>query len=221
MSKFISAKEGLKRSVIYTDEVGKQFEYFGGDPCWRTNNPGNLRPADVTKRNNQIGKALGFAVFPDYQTGHKALIDCLKNVYGNSTIPFTIKKFAPPKENNTKLYIKFVLKKVGVSQKIKVTELSDEQFQKLWKAIEKMEGGKVGTIKEISLKLKIIKVQKNRKGTIVAYYITELGWVSKADGIKLVKNGKIDAVIATSRSGNLFLRTRPDIIVENNFDKLG
>ena len=37
----------------------------------------------------------------------------------------------------------------------------------------------------------------------------------------LLGSGTIDAVVATSRSGNLFLRTRPDIIVENNLEKMG
>ena len=55
-------------------------------------------------------------------------------------------------------------------------DLSPEQFEKLWRASEKMEGP---------------------------------------------KKGKIDAVVATSRSGNLLLRTHRDVIVENNLDNLG
>ena len=84
-----------------------------------------------------------------------------------------------------------------------------------------MEGTGIGTIKELSIKLKISKVKKNKKGTIVAYFVVELGWIFKQEGIRLAKKGKIDAVIATSRSGNLFLRTHRDVIVENNLDNLG
>ncbi len=53
------------------------------------------------------------------------------------------------------------------------------------------------------------------------YYIDGIGWISKEKGILLTKTGKIDAVIAVSRSGNLYLRTRPDIIIENNLESMG
>lgn len=74
---FISArKQG--RSVVYTADDGSTVKYTGGDPAWRTNNPGNLYAGDVSKRNNQIGKFDKFAIFPDYETGHAALIDSLR-----------------------------------------------------------------------------------------------------------------------------------------------
>ncbi len=62
--KFIFARQD-GRSVIYTTDEGKQNIYYGGDPSWRTNNPGNLWSASVSKRNNEIGKFRNFAVFPD------------------------------------------------------------------------------------------------------------------------------------------------------------
>ena len=64
-------------------------------------------------------------------------------------------------------------------------------------------------------------MKKNKKGTIVAYFVVELGWISKQEGIRLAKKGKIDAIVRTSRSGNLFLRTHRDVKVENNLDNLG
>lgn len=94
-------------------------------------------------------------------------------------------------------------------------------MEKLWRTIEKIEGSGVGIIKELSVKLKITKVRKNKKGTIIAYFIVELAWISKQEGIRLAKKGKIDAVVATSRSGNFFLRTHRDVIVENNLENLG
>lgn len=221
MSKFISAEPGPKKTVIYTDSDGKKYEYSKGDRAWRNNNPGNLKSGEVSKRNNQVGKAGGFAVFPDYETGHLALIDCLKTTYKNATLLLLIKAYAPKHENNTERYLGFLVKLVGVSKNHKVKDLSPEQFEKLWRAIEKMEGPKKGTIKELPSKLQITKVRKNKKGTIIAYFVVELGWISKQEGIRLAKKGKIDAVLATSRSGNLFLRTHRDVIVENNLDNLG
>jgi len=69
MSRFVKAIPGPKNSVIYIDESGQQSQFSGGTRTWRNQNPGNLVPGGVSRRNNQIGKAGGFAVFPDYQTG--------------------------------------------------------------------------------------------------------------------------------------------------------
>lgn len=84
-----------------------------------------------------------------------------------------------------------------------------------------MEGaGKKGKIVELPGLSSISRVRKNKKGTIVSYFIEGMGWVTKDQGIQLAKSGKIDAVVATSTAGNLFLRTRPDVIVENNLENL-
>lgn len=75
---FIKAEPGMKRSVIYTDETGQYFRYSGGSLAWRNNNPGNLRPGEISKKHGQIGVVFKFAVFPDYESGHLALLDVLK-----------------------------------------------------------------------------------------------------------------------------------------------
>jgi hypothetical protein len=69
MAKYIKAEAGPGNSVIYTDTSGKQWQFEGGNRPWRNQNPGNLVPGKVSKRNGAIGKAGGFAVFPDYETG--------------------------------------------------------------------------------------------------------------------------------------------------------
>ena len=61
----------------------------------------------------------------------------------------------------------------------------------------------------------ITKVKKNKKGTIVEYFIEDIGWVTKEMGIELAANGDVDAVIATSSAGNTFLRTRPSVEIVN------
>ncbi len=84
-----------------------------------------------------------------------------------------------------------------------------------------MEGQREGTIKDISTKRKISGIKKNKKGTIIAYFVERLGWISKAIGISLTRKGQIDAVVARSRSGNLYLRTRPDKNTLNNLEAMG
>jgi Protein of unknown function (DUF3892) len=91
-------------------------------------------------------------------------------------------------------------------------------------AIERKEGFGKGKVIEFSApqtKKQITRVRKNKKGTITAYYINGMGWISKVQGIKLARQKKIDAVVATSRSGSLFLRTRPGTPVEVQLDHLG
>ncbi len=208
--KFIKATEGPKHSVIYETEDGRKFSYSKGNWTWRNNNPGNLVPGDVSKRNGAIGKAGGFAVFPDYETGHGALIDLLKNTpYRDRDLKKLIEKYAPPKENKTDRYLRFLRNETGVKNDKKVKNFTIDEFEKLWKAIEQMEGQEEGEIKECTEKKKeekpekkkIIGVRKNKKETIIAYLIEVIGWVLKAIGIELTRQGKVDAVIAHSRSG--------------------
>ena len=232
--KFIKATSGPKNSVIYESEDGRKFCYSKGNWTWRNNNPGNLIVGEVSKRNGSIGKAGGFAVFPDYESGHQALLDLLKNTgYRELDLEGVIEKYAPEEDNNdTENYVRFLRKKTGVKDDKKVKNFTKEEFEKLWKAIEQMEGLKKGTIKECTdpkskkeekepEKKKIIGVRRNKKKIITAYRIETIGWVSKAYGIDLTLQGEVDAVVAHSRSGSLYLRTRPDKSIANNLDAMG
>jgi hypothetical protein len=222
MPKYVSAKDGPQRSVIYTDSDGRQWRFEGGSRPWRNQNPGNLVPGAVSKRNGAIGKADRFAVFPDYKTGHEALLDSLINIHGGKGIPDLMKVYAPPNENETKKYITFIRKKTGIKGSKKIRDFSASEFEKLWRAIEQMEGwGKEGRIIECTPKKQITGVRKDKKGTIQSYRIEEYGWVSKAEGIRLASAGEVDAVVATSPRGNLFLRARPNSDVFDNLEIKG
>lgn len=74
MSRYVHARQGPKNTVIYTDDKGEEWLFSGGDRTWRNNNPGNLVPGNVSKRNGAIGVAGRFAVFPDYETGHQGML---------------------------------------------------------------------------------------------------------------------------------------------------
>lgn len=221
MGKFIKAEAGPKTTVIYTDSAGKQWQYSGGSRTWRNNNPGNLVSASVSKRNGEIGKAGGFAIFPDYESGHAGLIDLLKNTYREFSLRELIKKYAPKHENNTKQYLKFLRSKTGIKDDKKVKDFNKYEFESLWKAIEQMEGWKTGTITEYLVKAQIKAVKKDKNGTITHYLIDVFGWVTKVQGITLTISGKVNAVVATSPRGNQFLRARPNRTIEDNLGSLG
>lgn len=215
---FIKAESGPGISVIYYDDQGKKWIADNGSRAWRNSNPGNMVMGAVTLRNNPIGKAGGFAVFPDYETGHKALLDLLFNEFGTWNLNKLMKKYAPSNENDTKKYIAFIKKKTGIGELILIKNYPKDGFQKLWQAIEKMEGWRKGTIKEYSSKGQITKVIKNKKGNILKYLIDGFGWLSKKEALEFAKQKKIDAVVV-SRRGTLFLRSRPNTITTDNLSK--
>lgn len=159
MSRYIKAEEGPNHTVIYGDDAGNFFRFSGGSWAWRNNNPGNCAPGEVSKRNSQIGIANGFAVFPDKETGHQALPDCLRTTYRNASIDNLVKGYAPPEDGNKiKIYRKFLHDKTGVYDDKKVKDFTAGEFEKLWKTIEQMERYKVGTIVEV---FQITQVHKN------------------------------------------------------------
>lgn len=157
----------------------------------------------------------GFAVFPDYNLGHQALLDLLINEYGKFDLAKLMKKFAPPNENKTKKYIQFIKKRTGVDEKILINKYSNDEFIKLWKAIETMEGWKIGRISEYSKKGQITKVRKNKKGKIISYLVDGFGWLRKKEAIELCKKNKIDAVVVKG-SKSIYLRSRPNMLDVDN-----
>jgi hypothetical protein len=219
--KYIKAKEGPNHITIYYTSDNSLMIKSGGSWAWRNNNPGNLRKGIYSAKNGRIGFSGGFAVFPSVELGDIALRDLLKNGHQHSSLQGMIRAYAPPKDKNkTAKYLKFLLSKLGIKNpKTMVRDLSQDQFENLVKAIKQFEGWEIG---KVNLPLRITKIMKDeKKKTIVAYYVTKLGWVLKDQAIVLAEEYKIDAVISTSPRGNLYLRTRPDIEITNNLDLLG
>lgn len=216
-NKYLKAEPGPKNSVIYFDDKGKKWIFEKGSRAWRNQNPGNIVVGKRSRDNGMIGKAGGFAVFPDYTIGHRALLDLLLNEYGDFDLLKLMDKFAPPFQNNTKKYIQSIKKNTGVDEKVLIKNYSKIQFEKLWISIELIEGWKIGIIKELSHAGKITKVIKNKKGKIISYLVDGFGWLSKAEAIKLTLQKKIDAVFVT-RNGTKFLRSRPNTTTTDNLE---
>lgn len=66
---------------------------------------------------------------------------------------------------------------------------------------------------------KVIHVKENRNN-IYAFYVEGMGWLSKEKCIRLAREGKVDAVICTSKLGNTYLRSRPDDAISDNFCRM-
>jgi hypothetical protein len=222
MSRYVKAELALKHTIIYTDETGRYFRFSGGTWAWRNHNPGNLVPGSVSARHNQIGRAKisktqCFAIFPDYENGHAALLDCLKTTYGEKSIDYLVAKFAPAKDgNNVKVYTKFLHDKTGVMDDKKVKDFTPDEFDKLWRAIEAMEGYQEGAITEV---FPVIQVHKDKNG-IYDYNVKTKGWASKEECIKLTKHGELDLIVCLSQQGHEYLRARMGSSVNGSLDKL-
>ena len=67
----------------------------------------------------------------------------------------------------------------------------------------------------------VIQVKK-ASGVISSYKIEGIGWVSKAQAVKLAKMGLIDNVVLVIRkNGTMYLRSYPDTKKSNNFFSIG
>ncbi len=203
MAAFIKAEPGMKHSVIYTNESGQYFRYSGGTLAWRNNNPGNMRSGEISKKHGQIGVVFKFAVFPDYEAGHLALLDVLKITYGNSSIDEMMDHYAPPSENNTARYKKYLHKITGVEDDRKINTFTNEEFNKLWQGIETIEGYKEGTIIQVH---KVTRVRQDKKSCISDYYVDPIGWLSKEKCIFLAKQDQVELQVCISRLGHIYLK---------------
>lgn len=131
--------------VVYTAPDGTQFRRTGGTRAWRNNNPGNIRYSEFSRRAGAIGEAGGFAVFPDEETGMRAISQLLRSdSYNRLTIAGAISKYAPPVENNTAAYHKQIQDLTGLSINRRMSDLSDAELERVATAIRQIEGWKVG-----------------------------------------------------------------------------
>jgi len=222
VSEFIKAEQISQNRVRYTDSSGKSFVYSKGTWAWRNNNPGNIRkPSKANMPEGVIGMAGGFLVFSSYKAGFNALQALLKkDFYKNLTIFDAVAQYAPTKDkNDVKNYRKILIQITKMDLKTKIEDLTDEQFLLICKAIQRVEGYKVGEITEVVIKKRILDVKKNKGNRIIQYLIEGYGWISKTDAINLVEKDIVDAVVVKKQNGYIFLRSKPDSIRINNLDK--
>ena len=92
----------------------------------RTNNPGALNYGPFAQRYGAIGSDGRLAIFPDVETGRRAmsgLLDTYERQHGLNTVSGIINRWAPPNvdNNSTGLYIKTVAAKLGVDPNAPLT----------------------------------------------------------------------------------------------------
>lgn len=106
---FVRIEEKNELRIIYYRADGSSAIFSGGARNWRNSNPGNIAYGNgkLVKSLGAIGKAGGFAVFPDYATGRRAILGVLKQTtFQERTLLRAIEVWAPPHENKTASYQK-------------------------------------------------------------------------------------------------------------------
>lgn len=199
-----------KFTVQYFDEEGNMTIRSGGSRTWRCNNPGALLKSSysTSKDRGAIGSAgdgkYEYAIYPDYAIGHEALVVMLRGSrYGNLTL--------------LNASLRYVKEDPGHGPKIaqmsdldgnrEILSLSDEEFERYWKAIEKNERWEVG--EEIFIEKWIISGVHKKRGVIFEYLVQnprESVWLQKNEAISLANEGKLHAIVVHLKHGGIYLR---------------
>lgn len=145
LGRLVSARRTGPAAVTYIDSEGRDGLREGGSRAWRNNNPGNIKKGDFTVSAGSIGDYGTFAIFPDLETGMAAITTLLTGKsYRDLTLEGAIFRYAPPSENQSQVYLKFVEKESGVARSEVMRGLSGNQLLKIAEAIKTMEGWKAG-----------------------------------------------------------------------------
>lgn len=133
--------------VIIITANGEKIKHTGGSRSWRNNNPGNIINSQFARNHGAIGDTGKFAVFPDLQTGLRAIASLLRTPrYNNLPIKDATKKYAPAADKNDPVrYARNIEKLTGIKSDRKIKSLNDTELQKVVKAIQFIEGWKTGS----------------------------------------------------------------------------
>jgi hypothetical protein len=114
LARTIAEREGF----FVTERQAREQQLKWPTVAQRNHNPGNLR------RWKGFPTVKGYAVFPDDATGWAKLRKQIELDRGRGlTLRQFIEKWAPPTENDTEGYIRFVCARVGVAETALLSEL--------------------------------------------------------------------------------------------------
>jgi hypothetical protein len=197
-------------TVQYFDEKDNMTIRSGGTRAWRCNNPGNLHRSSYSMGKGR--RAIGFAgdvedeyaVYPDYRTGHEALIVMLSgSIYFPLTLRLAMKRYD---KKNVK-YIDEIVKITGFDPERTIKSLTNHEFEKFWKAIEQVEKWREG--REDFIEKWVISSVCKKRGVITDYLVLKKNtktWVSKEQAIQFAIIGHLRVVIVHLKNGTNYLR---------------
>jgi hypothetical protein len=118
------------------------------------NNPGNLEKtkSGTPWQGEYTCNDPRFACFTDIAHGYRAMFILLRNyiVGGSKTISEMISKWAPPSENDTAAYIKYVSANTGINPQITINANDIDSLTKIVAAMSKIENGVAAKLTEVA-----------------------------------------------------------------------
>ena len=125
-------------AIIYVSKDGAKIKRSGGSVAWRNNNPGNIIKSSFARAHGAIGETERWAVFPDEETGLKAMVSLLRtNKYNKLTIYEAVNKWCPGTSDK---YPNFVAKTSGLPVNSVLQNLNDDDLYKIVRAMQTFEG---------------------------------------------------------------------------------
>lgn len=131
-----------QKAVLYPNGVIKS----GGHRNWRNNNPGNISAGSFSNNHGAIGSDGRFAIYNDMDSGYQAQSDLLQSSnYSNLSMNDAVYRYAPPSENDSAGYVRYITQKTGIDPNKKMSDLTNEERDAMVKAMAQHEGLENGT----------------------------------------------------------------------------
>ena len=119
----------------------------------RNCNPGNIRQSrSKFKGEVRPSRDSAFKEFESMAYGYRAmfvLLDTYRIRYGLSTIREIISRWAPPSENFTEGYIRFVAERTGIDADAEVNSLSERDMVPIVAAMSEIENGTKAVMSDV------------------------------------------------------------------------
>ena len=119
----------------------------------RNNNPGNIRRSRVRYKGEvRPSRAPDFKEFSTMAYGYRAvfvLLDTYRSRYGLTTIRQMLNRYAPPTENFTEGYVRFVADYSGVMPDEVIDTRSEKDMIPIVAAMSKIENGVAANIEDV------------------------------------------------------------------------
>lgn len=118
----------------------------------RNNNPGNIRRNSDVFQGEKTSSDREFKQFKSMAYGYRAVFRILFNYHKNyklDTIRKMIERWAPPKENHTEKYIKYVSDYSGIPADDPININDREQMIRIVAAMSKVENGREADMSDV------------------------------------------------------------------------
>jgi hypothetical protein len=198
--------------VYYLDSVGNKYVAVGGNLAWRLNNPGLVHTGGrFFPMKGAIGHFGHYAIFATPENGREALTNWLHTKkYLNGSLKTIATHYQPTKAGSFASQLSGL---TGIPVRTKVKLLGKEEFGRLLFGIEKLCEYALRGDEEFHFLPKILgKIENDKRED--SYLIGGNLVLSKTEAVKWAQSNRLDAVVVHEHNGNVYLRSRPQHVMQ-------